>query len=291
MSCHDCEGKKGLLLPTEELIKDNIYLIQGILEIDMIGYPDQDGLKARYDQCSLHYVRDKLLLYWMKLMKGELKLEDEKKHPLIIVIDSPGGEVSSVFQVYDIMQNLIAMGIKIYTVGLSLGASGGAFLLMSGTKGYRFVLPHTRVMCHLARQSPSGAREEPLPLMPTAPIGQGDNLEEDQEEKLRLYEEQKRVYEEMLKIAARKRKQKEEADKEALVEFKRMQEQLVDIIMKHCKNDDQTSRSTIRSEMAKKDFWFEDQKTVDYGIVDYVLSPETVAVLSALFNLNPSDSR
>ena len=276
MSCHDCEGKKGLLLPTEELIKDNVYLIQGVLEIDMICYPVEVGIRVGYDECSLHYVRDKLLLYWMKLMKGELKLEEERKRPLVIVIDSPGGEVTSVFQVYDIMQNLIAMGIKIYTVGLSLCASGGAFLLMSGTKGCRFVLPHTRVMVHLARQTSAAAAPEPEPKLPAAMEGE-TVLEEDKEEQARLLEE-------IRKMAARKRKQREEEEKQALTEFKRIQEQLVDIIMTHCKNDDQSCRSTIRSEMAKKDFWFEDQKTVDYGIVDYVLSPESILVLNALFS-------
>ncbi len=165
----DCDSKNGLLLPSEELIKDNIYLIQGVLEIDMFGYPDEDGNYVRYDECSLHYVRDKLLLYWMKLMKGELKLEDEERRPLVIVIDSPGGNVASMFQVYDIMQNLIGMGIKIYTVGLSLCASGGAFLLMSGTKGCRFVLPHTRVMLHLARQS-SSATPEGASASPADPV-------------------------------------------------------------------------------------------------------------------------
>ncbi len=97
-----------------------------------------------------------------------------------------------------------------------------------------------------------------------------------------MYEEQKRVYEETLKIAARKRKQKEEADKEALAEFRRVQEKLVDLIMKHCKNGDQSSRSIVRSEMAKKDFWFEDQKTVDYGIVDHILSPENAQEITGL---------
>lgn len=60
-------------------------------------------------------------------------------------INSPGGDVNSAFALYDTMQHLKC---EISTIGVGLAASAGAFLLCSGTKGKRYVLPHSRVMIH-----------------------------------------------------------------------------------------------------------------------------------------------
>lgn len=80
-----------------------------------------------------------------------LENEDPKKD-IIFYINSPGGSVYDGMAIYDTMQFVKA---DVQTVGIGLQASMGAFLLSSGTKGKRFVLPHSKIMIH---QPSSGTR-------------------------------------------------------------------------------------------------------------------------------------
>ena len=70
--------------------------------------------------------------------------EDPKKD-IPLYINSPGGSVSDGLAIYDTMQ-FIAPDVATYGIGLQ--ASMGAFLLSSGAKGKRFLLPNSRVMIH-----------------------------------------------------------------------------------------------------------------------------------------------
>lgn len=60
-------------------------------------------------------------------------------------ISSPGGAVTSTFEIYDTMQFLEC---PVATYCLGLAASGGAILLAGGTKGKRFALAHSKIMVH-----------------------------------------------------------------------------------------------------------------------------------------------
>jgi ATP-dependent Clp protease protease subunit len=62
-----------------------------------------------------------------------------------LYINSPGGSVTDTLAVYDVMR-FISCDVATYCIGES--ASGGAVLLMAGTKGKRFILPHAKVMIH-----------------------------------------------------------------------------------------------------------------------------------------------
>lgn len=62
-----------------------------------------------------------------------------------LYINSPGGSVYDGLAIYDTMQYIKP---DVQTIGIGLQASMGAFLLASGTKGKRFVLPNARVMIH-----------------------------------------------------------------------------------------------------------------------------------------------
>lgn len=73
-----------------------------------------------------------------------LENEDPKKD-IKMYINSPGGSVYDAFAIYDTMQFISS---DIQTIGIGLQASAAAFLLCSGTKGKRFLLPNATVMIH-----------------------------------------------------------------------------------------------------------------------------------------------
>jgi ATP-dependent Clp protease protease subunit len=80
-----------------------------------------------------------------------LQAEDAKK-PIYFYINSPGGSVYDALAIYDTMQYITN---EVHTVGIGVQASAAAFLLSSGAKGKRFLLPHSTVMIH---QPSSGTR-------------------------------------------------------------------------------------------------------------------------------------
>ena len=70
--------------------------------------------------------------------------EDPNKD-IQLYINSPGGSVYDGLAIYDTIQYIKP---DVQTIGIGLQASMGAFLLSSGTRGKRFVLPNSRVMIH-----------------------------------------------------------------------------------------------------------------------------------------------
>lgn len=124
-------------------------------------------LTGQVDEVSINTVIAQML---------HLEAEDPESD-IKFYINSPGGSVTDAFALYDTMNHLKC---DVSTIGVGLAASAGAFLLSSGAKGKRFVLPHTRVMIH----QPHGGAE-----------GQVTDLEI----RLDLY---KRAKDEMTKIIA-----------------------------------------------------------------------------------------
>ena len=96
-----------------------------------------------------------------------LQNEDPKK-PIYLYINSPGGSVYDGMAIFDTIKHVKN---EVHTVGIGLQASMGAFLLSSGTKGKRSILPHAKVMIH---QPSSGTR------------GKVSDMEIDLEESLKL---------------------------------------------------------------------------------------------------------
>jgi ATP-dependent Clp protease protease subunit len=62
-----------------------------------------------------------------------------------IYINSPGGDLTALFAIYDTMQFIKN---DIATICLGQAASAAAVLLAAGTKGKRLALPHARVLLH-----------------------------------------------------------------------------------------------------------------------------------------------
>lgn len=76
----------------------------------------------------------------------------DPKRDIKLYINSPGGTVYDGMAIYDTMQYIQP---DVQTIGIGLQASLGALLLSSGTKGKRFMLPHSKAMIH---QPSSGTR-------------------------------------------------------------------------------------------------------------------------------------
>jgi ATP-dependent Clp protease protease subunit len=77
---------------------------------------------------------------------------DDSKKDIFLYINSPGGSVYDALAIYDTMQFVKA---DVQTVGIGMQASAAAFLLSSGAKGKRLLLPNSTVMIH---QPSSGTR-------------------------------------------------------------------------------------------------------------------------------------
>ena len=66
-----------------------------------------------------------------------------------LYINSPGGSVTAGLAIKDTMDFI---SCPVYTIGMGMCASMGAFLLAGGAKGKRFALPNAEIMIH----QPSG---------------------------------------------------------------------------------------------------------------------------------------
>ena len=75
-----------------------------------------------------------------------LHLESENPdRDISLYINSPGGDINSLFAIYDTMQYIKP---DITTICFGQAASAAAVLLAAGTKGKRLALPHSRILIH-----------------------------------------------------------------------------------------------------------------------------------------------
>lgn len=94
-------------------------------------------------------------------IKGEITMESadafceqfvyllrKGKEPIRAWISSTGGSVPDGLRIYDMISSV--NDIPIYTIAYGPAYSMAGVLLASGTKGYRLMFPHTRLMLHPA---------------------------------------------------------------------------------------------------------------------------------------------
>src|SRR5437868_14409273 len=80
------------------------------------------------------------------IMAQLLHLESEDPDKDIhLYINSPGGDITGLFAVYDTMKYIKS---DVSTIVMGQAASAAAVLLAAGTKGKRYALPHSRVLIH-----------------------------------------------------------------------------------------------------------------------------------------------
>ncbi len=97
-------------------------------------------------------VIENYILYILKWNREDKDLPVEKRKPITIYINSPGGDAISGFNMVNI---ILASATPIKGIVFGMAASMGAFLLSSGAKGKRFALPNSEIMIH---QPLGGAR-------------------------------------------------------------------------------------------------------------------------------------
>jgi ATP-dependent Clp protease, protease subunit len=86
-----------------------------------------------------------------------MSLDSESKEDVTLYINSPGGLVSGMFAIYDVIH---LMNAKVNTVCVGMAASAAAFLLAT-TSGTRAATPNARIMFH---QPLGGARGQAVDI-------------------------------------------------------------------------------------------------------------------------------
>jgi ATP-dependent Clp protease protease subunit len=80
------------------------------------------------------------------IMAQLLHLEsDDPDKDINLYINSPGGDITALFAIYDTMQYIKP---DVSTIVMGQAASAAAVLLLAGTRSKRFALPHSRVLLH-----------------------------------------------------------------------------------------------------------------------------------------------
>lgn len=88
------------------------------------------------------------------VMAQLLHLEsDDPDKDIALYINSPGGEITGLFAIYDTM---LYIKPDVTTICMGQAASAAAVLLAAGAKGKRFALPHSRVLIHQPHGGASG---------------------------------------------------------------------------------------------------------------------------------------
>jgi ATP-dependent Clp protease protease subunit len=80
------------------------------------------------------------------IMAQLLHLESEDPDKDInLYVNSPGGDITSLFAIYDTMQYIKP---DVSTICMGQAASAAAVLVLAGTQGKRYALPHSRILLH-----------------------------------------------------------------------------------------------------------------------------------------------
>ena len=118
-----------------------------------------------------------------------LKLEQQNPtEPILLVVDSYGGYVDSMFAIVDTM-DLVRCDVITLCVGKAMSA--GAAILLSGAKGKRMITPRARVMLH---------------QISSFHFGKVTDLDNDMKETKRLQEEMFALIESRTKLRGKKLK-------------------------------------------------------------------------------------
>ncbi len=86
-----------------------------------------------------------------------LALANDGTDPIVLHLSGPGGCVPSGLSLIDVMRHVCA---PVFTIGAAVVASMSAVILVCGEPGYRYMLPHARLMLHPTSGQASGRISE-----------------------------------------------------------------------------------------------------------------------------------
>lgn len=125
---------------------ENKQRLQDIIDTKILG-ERKVFLWGQIDDKSAKHVIERLM--YLDMIAADKEIQ--------IIINSPGGYVTSGLSIYDTMKSISS---PISTVCSGLAASMGSILLSAGTKGRRFILPNARVMIHQPSGGADGAASD-----------------------------------------------------------------------------------------------------------------------------------
>ena len=122
------------------------YLVPNVIESTSRGERSYD-LYSRLLKDNIIFLQTPIDDQIASLICAQLiHLESENPEKDInIYVNSPGGDITALFAIYDTMQFIRN---DIATICLGQAASAAAVLLAAGTPGKRLALPHSRVLLH-----------------------------------------------------------------------------------------------------------------------------------------------
>lgn len=125
-------------------------LVPTVFEEDRRGYRSYYDLFSRLLKDRIIFLNGPINDAMANIVIAEMVFleKENSKEDIQLYIQSPGGSVAAGLAIYDTMQYLKP---NIVTIGMGGVASMASVLLAAGTKGKRFLLPHSRVMIHQIR--------------------------------------------------------------------------------------------------------------------------------------------
>lgn len=116
---------------------------------------EDHGIFLLYDEIHSGNTSDAIEFILKKCL---MPTKNRPKH-LTIIINSPGGDVTSAFALIDIM---MGSSIPVYTLGLGQISSAGLLIFMAGAKGHRTLTPNTSILSHQFSWGTEGKEHELL---------------------------------------------------------------------------------------------------------------------------------
>lgn len=115
---------------------------------------EQTGNTERSFDIYSRLLRDRIVFLGMpiddnvaNLITAQLLVleHEDPERPINMYINSPGGSITSLFAIYDVMNYVRP---EVQTICMGFAASAAAVLLASGTPGKRLALPNSRILIH-----------------------------------------------------------------------------------------------------------------------------------------------
>lgn len=138
-------GMNGLALDQYAKASDS-YINPSILEERQLNVTQMDVF-SRLMMDRIIFLGSEVDDYTANVIQAQLLYLDsaESGKDISIYINSPGGSVYDGLGIYDTMQFIKS---DVSTICTGMAASMASVILVAGTKGKRFALPHSRVLIH-----------------------------------------------------------------------------------------------------------------------------------------------